>query len=143
MFHFSNISKNRLETCHRDLRVLFANVIQDYDCSIIWGFRGEDAQNEAYEQGYSTLRWPDSKHNKQPSLAVDVAPYEESGIDWTYNQALYFSGYVIGMADKLFRTGVISHRIKSGIDWNKNNDINDTKFKDPLHFEIIPNETDT
>ena len=144
MNYFSESSKRKLDTCHPDLRVLFAHVIQNYDCTIVCGFRGKKDQDTAFAEGNSTLRWPNSRHNRQPSWAVDVAPYEEkTGIDWKYDQALYFSGYVIGIADLLYRTGVISHRIKSGVDWNKDNNINDTKFKDPLHFEIIPNEKDT
>ena len=143
MNHYSESSKRNLETCHTVLRILFAHVIIDYNCTIVCGARGEKAQNKAFAEGNSTLKWPNSKHNRQPSWAVDVAPYEASGIDWKYDQALYFAGYVIGIADLLYRTGVISHRVKSGIDWNKDNDINDTKFKDPLHFEVIPNEKNT
>ena len=142
MNRFSESSKLRLNTCHQDLRVLFAHIIIDFDNTVVWGFRGEKDQNKAFAEGNSTLKWPNSKHNRMPSWAVDVAPYEKTGIDWGYNQALYFAGYVIGMADYLYRVGIISHRIVSGIDWNKDNDINDTKFKDPLHFEIIPNEND-
>lgn len=143
MFYYSENSKKRLETCHQDLRILFAHVIIDFDNTIVWGFRREADQNKAFAEGNSTLKWPNSKHNKYPSWAVDAAPYEKTGIDWGYYQSLYFAGYVIGLADYLYRNGIISHRITSGIDWNKDNNINDTKFKDPLHFEIIPNETDT
>jgi len=143
MYHYSENSKRKLETCHRDLRTLFAHVIPDYDNTIACGFRGKADQNTAYKEGKSTLQWPNSKHNRQPSWAVDAAPYEKTKVDWSFWQSLYFAGYVIGVADKLYRTGVISHRIISGIDWNKDNNINDTKFKDPLHFEIIPNEFET
>lgn len=140
MPHFSNISKERLQTCHKDLRTLFGHVIQDYDCSIVCGHRGKEDQNKAYDEGKSKLRYPNSKHNKYPSLAVDAAPYEKSGIDWSYSQMAYFAGYVMGVADRLYRIGVISHRIRAGIDWNMNRDIDDETFKDAPHFEIILND---
>jgi peptidoglycan L-alanyl-D-glutamate endopeptidase CwlK len=49
------------------------------DVSIIDGHRGKERQNEAFKNGFSTLKYPDSKHNSNPSRAVDVAPYP---IDW-------------------------------------------------------------
>jgi len=141
MNNFSETSKERLKTCHRDLQTLFGHVIQDYDCTIICGQRGEKEQNEAFEAGFSKLKYPDSKHNGKPSLAVDVAPYEK-GVDWGKLQSAFFAGYVKGVADRLYRIGVISHKIRLGIDWDSDNDIDDTKFWDACHFEIVPNNRD-
>jgi peptidoglycan LD-endopeptidase CwlK len=140
MPHFSNISKERLQTCVNDLRVLFGHVIQGYDCTIVEGHRGKERQNRAFAEGKSQLRWPNSKHNKYPSLAVDAAPYEKKGIDWSKTQVIAFAFYVKGVADQLYNSGVMSHRIRLGADWNKNNDIDDETFLDAPHFEIILNE---
>ena len=143
MNHFSDTSKARLDTCHNDLKVLFAHVIQDFDCTIVCGHRDKEAQDKAYAKGKSKLRYPNSKHNKTPSWAVDAAPYEPGqGIDWGKSQMLFFAGYVKGVADRLYRIGVISHRIRLGADWNQNNDIDDETFFDAPHFELIPNERD-
>lgn len=49
--------------------------IREYDFSILEGYRGEVAQNHAYDNGFSKVRWPNGKHNVHPSKAVDVAPY--------------------------------------------------------------------
>lgn len=141
MNNFSEISKERLRTCHRDLQTLFAHVIQDYDCSVICGTRGEEAQNKAFAEGNSKLQYPDSKHNSFPSLAADVVPHEKI-IDWGKTQSAHFAGYVKGKADQLFTIGTISHRIRCGVDWDSDNDIDDTTFWDAAHFEIIPNERD-
>ena len=122
MPQFSNISKERLQTFHKDLRTLFGHIIQDYDCTIVCGHRGKEDQDKAYyaNPAKSKLKWPNSKHNKYPSLAVDAAPFEKTGIDWSFTQMAYFAGYVMGVADRLYRIGVISHRIRAGIDWNGN-----------------------
>jgi peptidoglycan L-alanyl-D-glutamate endopeptidase CwlK len=140
MNYFSEISKQRLTTCHQDLRRLFAHVIIDFDCTIVCGHRDKEAQDKAYTEGKSKLRYPNSKHNQNPSLAVDVAPYEPGqGIDWSKSQMIAFAFYVKGVADQLYRIGTISHRIRLGADWNMNNDIDDEIFLDAPHFELIIN----
>jgi peptidoglycan L-alanyl-D-glutamate endopeptidase CwlK len=138
---YSVISEERLKTCHRDLQILFRHVIQDYDNSILCGHRGEKDQNEAFAIGNSQVKFPNSKHNYIPSLAVDAVPYEGRA-DFDKTQSAYFAGQVMGIANQLFRIGTISHKIKCGIDWDNDNDINDTKFWDAGHFEIIPNQYD-
>jgi peptidoglycan L-alanyl-D-glutamate endopeptidase CwlK len=141
MNHFSESSKEKLATCHRDLQTLFAHVIQDYDCTIICGERGKEDQDAAFKAGNSKLEYPNSKHNTHPSSAVDVAPFEKT-IDWGKLQSAFFAGYVKGIADRLFRNGVISHKIRLGADWDSDNDVDDTTFWDACHFEIVPNEKD-
>jgi peptidoglycan L-alanyl-D-glutamate endopeptidase CwlK len=139
MNRFSEISKARLKTCHSDLQILCNRLIERYDFTIVCGHRGEEDQNKAYKEKKSTKRWPDSKHNTVPSLAIDLAPYESTGIDWSKLQSCYFAGQVIGLAEELFAQGIMKHRIRPGIDWNVDDDIDDTKFFDAGHFEIIPN----
>jgi peptidoglycan L-alanyl-D-glutamate endopeptidase CwlK len=139
MSQFSNISKERLKTCHSDLQVLFNRVIEEIDITIVCGHRNEEEQNKAYQQGNSKLRWSDSKHNTVPSLAVDVVSYESGHLDWGVTQSAYLAGRIIGIASELFREGKMKHRIRPGVDWDNDNDVDDTKFFDAPHFEIIPN----
>jgi peptidoglycan L-alanyl-D-glutamate endopeptidase CwlK len=136
MPQFSTTSKTRLLECHPDLRVLFGHVIQNFDCTIVCGHRGKEDQDRAFNEGKSKLKYPRSKHNKIPSEAVDAAPYEKTGIDWSKSQMLFFAGYVKGVADQLYQSGIISHRIRLGADFNENNDIDDENFLDSPHFEI-------
>lgn len=92
MSEFSSVSTLRLETCHPDLQRLFNEVVKHYDCSILCGHRGEADQNAAFDSGNSPLQYPDSLHNKMPSLAVDVAPYP---IDWDDIERFHhFAGFV-------------------------------------------------
>ena len=86
---FSNRSKNNLNECHEDLQRLFNEVIQHYDCTVIEGYRGRQEQNEAFRTGKSRLKYPGSKHNKRPSLAIDVVPYP---IDWNDWKRFYYFG---------------------------------------------------
>ena len=76
---FSQKSLDKLHDCHPLLQMVMLAAIKKTDFSVICGYRGEKEQNEAYASGNSKLKWPQSKHNKTPSEAVDVVPYP---IDW-------------------------------------------------------------
>lgn len=136
---FSATSLRRLASCHSDLQILCNRLIERYDFTVVCGNRNEEDQNKAYNEGKSTLQYPNSKHNTFPSLAVDLAPYELTGIDWGKMQSCYFAGQVMGLAEELFSQGIMKHRIRPGIDWDMDNDVDDTKFWDAGHFEVVPN----
>ncbi len=125
---------SRLSECHPDLQTLFQEVIKHFDCTVICGHRGEEAQNVAYEDGFSTKLFPNSKHNRSPSLAVDVVPYP---INWKDTDRMrYFAGYVMGVAKMLKRYNAIEREIVSGLDWDGDTDLSDQRLKDAPHFQI-------
>ena len=96
MAKFGKSSKRRLATCHEDLQEIFNEVIKHFDCSVLCGHRGEEDQNKAVESGHSKVAWPNGRHNHNPSIAVDVAPYP---INWEDRERMtYFAGMVMGIA---------------------------------------------
>lgn len=126
---FSQKSKTQLSTCHSDLQLLFNMVIKSYDCVVLEGFRGEEKQNKAYDEGKSKLKWPNSNHNKYPCRAVDVSPYP---IDWNdWKKFYHFIGYVQACAT------ILGIKIRTGADWNMDGDFKDNKFNDLVHFELV------
>ena len=129
MYSYSKKSRDRLDTCDERLQDIF-NILIDYmDVSILEGHRGEEVQNNYYDEGKSKLRYPDSKHNKSPSLAVDVAPYP---IDWEDRERfVYMAGMVKGIAVAM------NIDIRWGGDFNRNNDLTDESFLDLVHFELV------
>ena len=132
MPRFSPRSLERLNTCDPRLIELLTSVVVDFDCTILGGHRGESEQNRLYDEAKSKVRWPDSKHNASPSLAVDVAPYP---IDWQDRERfIYFGGYVKGVA------ATLDIPIRWGGDWDGDNDLRDQTFMDLVHFELTPNE---
>jgi peptidoglycan L-alanyl-D-glutamate endopeptidase CwlK len=139
MGSFSSASIQKLKTCHKDLQVLFNEVGIAYDCTVVSGHRNKEDQEKAFAEGRSKLKYPQSKHNILPSMAVDVSPWEPGGIDWGKLQSAHFAGYVLGVANMLFKNGKMQHRIRCGIDWDSDNDIDDTKFWDAGHFELVFN----
>lgn len=135
MSKFSKRSKDKLNTCHPDLITVFNEVIKYMDCTILEGVRTHERQQELLNQGKTkTLN---SKHlpNKDGlSMAVDVIGYP---IDWNdRDRFVYFAGLVIGVSNMLYASGKISHKIRSGIDWDMDNSIADTSFFDGPHFEL-------
>ena len=78
-FKFGKRSLDNIAQCHPDLQKIARELIKEMDVAVICGHRGEKAQNEAFAKGTSKLRYPKSKHNKTPSLAMDVCPYP---INW-------------------------------------------------------------
>ena len=127
-FKFSRKSIRELETCHPDLQRLFKEVIKQFDCSIIGGRRSNEQQNEFFKKGYTKLRGGQSKHNNDPSLAVDVCPYP---IDWKNKERfIYFAGYVKGIASQM------NIKIRWGGDWDSDNIMKDQTFNDLPHFQL-------
>lgn len=121
-------SKEMLSQAHPDLQRLFNKVIDQYDCSVICGYRGEEAQNLAFSTGNSKARFGESPHNQKPSLAVDVVPFP---LDWNDIESFKrFSYYVRGVADGM---GI---KIRHGADWDMDFDHEEHKFKDWPHYEL-------
>ena len=134
MPHFSKSSKRHLAQCHPDLITLFNVVIKTFDCKVICGRRGKTAQNNAFINGFSKVKYPNSKHNSDPSMAADVIPYP---IDWEdLARMKFFAGYVLGVAQRLLVEGLITHQVISGLDWDADTELKDTTFKDHPHFQL-------
>ena len=132
---FSQDSFSKLSTCHIDLQAIFYEVIKSFDCKILEGHRNQEDQDRYYEEGKSRHKWPHGKHNYQPSMAVDVAPYP---VDWNNLKRFYwFGGYVMGIAQRLKDEGKITHSLRYGGDWDSDKDINDQSFNDLVHFELV------
>lgn len=121
-------SKERLDTCHPDLIELVTRVDKVFPLMVLEGHRGKEKQNQYFKEGKSKLQWPDGEHNGTPSRAVDIAFLP---INWNdKHKWYYFSGFVMGVAEML------SIKIRWGGDWDSDQDLNDQKFFDLVHFEL-------
>ena len=129
---FGEKSRDNLSQCDYRLQTLFNTVVEYFDCSVMCGHRSEEDQNEAFRTGNSQVKWPDSDHNEDPSLAVDVVPYP---IDWeNLKRFYYFGGFVKGIAKQL------QLEITWGGDWDDDTILNDQSFMDLPHFKIKARE---
>ena len=126
MYSFGKESSKHRATCHPKLQGVLDEAIKHFDFSIIWGHRGREDQEKAYREGFSTVRWPNSKHNHTPSRAFDVVPYPGGfkNPDRTFYE---MATYILRAANS---QGV---RISWGGHWKS--------FKDLAHFELVDEET--
>jgi len=126
---FGRKSRERLATCDKKLQDVFNEVIKKVDCSVLEGHRDERRQDKLYEEGKTKVRYPMGRHNSKPSRAVDVVPYP---VDWKDRERFHlFAGFVIGVA---YRMGIA---LRWGGDWNMNWEVDDNKFDDFPHFELV------
>lgn len=127
------------------IQQVFEGVILVFDCKVTQGWRGEGPQNEAFEMGRSTKRWPDSKHNhinvegEPESRAIDAIPYPVSWPDSKnpkeWFRWYYFAGIVVGVAHDM---GV---PLRSGLNWDRDTYVLDQQFMDGPHFELVGPES--
>ncbi len=125
-------SRDRLETCHDDLKRLALAVDEVYPIQVICGARGEKEQNEAFEKGTSKKKFPESKHNinkekgRFKSHALDAVPDPDKNpktLDWKDINAFAIMCEVFQQkADEL---GI---KIRQGKDF---------KFRDWPHQELV------
>lgn len=136
MAHFGNTSSKRLMTCHPALQELMMRVVKRRDCMVACGHRTAEAQNEAYDKGFSKLKFPDSKHNKTPSMAVDVVPWPEK---WSDVEAFIELAEIIrGEWDLMDDEDKKGLKLRWGGNWSTmGHEPNTTGFIDLPHWEVI------
>ena len=126
MAGFSKTSEQRLSTCHPDLQAVCRELIKQYDFAVLCGHRGKEEQNAAFNAGHSRLIYPQSKHNKMPSHAVDMAPYP---VDWGNLMRFREMWQRFDALAKLMRQrGEIESEFEWGGEWDS--------LKDYVHIEI-------
>ena len=125
---FGTESRKHLATLHPDLQKVLVEAIKYVDFSITCGFRDQLAQDRAFAEGKSKLKWPNGEHNKMPSMAVDVAPYP---LNWNDAEAFtLLAGIIYGIACTL---GV---KLRIGADWDGDFNTLEHSFKDRPHLEL-------
>ena len=129
MFKFGKKSRERLATCDERLQRLFNEVINYVDCSVLEGHRSEERLNKLYEEGKTKVRYPKGRHNAEPSRAIDDVHYP---VDWEDRERFHlFAGFVLGLAYSM------DISLRWGGDWNQNFQVDDNKFDDFPHFELL------
>ncbi len=132
---FGVVSLSNLSSCTPALQRLLNEAIRRapkwLDFAVTCGHRNEADQNAAFANKTSKKRWPDSKHNTQPSRAVDIRPASPFNAgDW--QDRIRFAriiGFIEGVAVDL---GI---PIRSGLDWDMDGRSLDETFLDLPHLE--------
>ncbi|CAL9980626.1 endolysin [Vibrio phage D51] len=128
---YGKSSKRRFDELHEDLQKLLLAVLPHWDHSVLCGYRDEQTQNSYYQKGTSRVKYPNSKHNQFPSIAVDVQPYPWTDDKQGLKELYMFIGFVQGIATSM---GI---KIRCGADWDGDRSIKDQNFHDVFHIELL------
>lgn len=131
---FGRRSKEKLDTLDPRLQKILNEAIKHFDFTILEGHRGQERQDELYATGKSQLKWPNSKHNSNPSIAVDIAPWfpTQPHVQWdNWDMWFHFAGFIMGVASTL------GYKLRWGGNWDGDMDFKDSSFIDAPHFELV------
>ena len=132
MSAYGKTSRARLETCHPVLQVLMHRAMDTcppgLDWMIVCGHRGKVEQDAAFDSGASKVRYPKSKHNQSPSMAVDVAPWVRGSISWFAPDFRPIAAHIKTTWETLTEAERGGHTLSWGGDW--------TSFVDRPHWEL-------
>lgn len=126
---FGSRSKRKLDTCDESIVQVCYDVIPYYDFAVLCGHRSGAEQDELFAKGLSKLRAGQSKHNRSPSIAFDVAPWP---IDW--RDSLAFAR-LAGMLQNA--AALRGFELRWGGDWDRDGGSRDQTFMDIGHLEIV------
>ena len=156
MATFGDKSSAKLATAHPVLEQVARAVIVVYDHTIIFGWRGQEDQDEAYRVGNSTKPWSESKHNyiarhsdvedghaaregDPMSLGLDWAPwyYERPHVRWNrLNEFIYLAGLYVMAGDAIAKPA--GYAIRWGGNWDMDQIlITDQTLADLGHVELV------
>ena len=145
MANFSKTSKALLATCHQDIQKVMNEAIKRIDFKVLYGHRtpaeqlalfkkGRKFDNGAWVKVGKTVTDKDgtirkSKHNYNPSLAIDIIPYPFQG--WNNLDQFHTLHKVI--RDVANELGI---KLTWGADWDNDGDIREHSLQDYPHYEI-------
>lgn len=138
MPNFGTRSTDKIGTLDPRWGFVLNDAIELLDFTVICGHRTQQKQTEAFESGASTKRWPNSKHNQNPSLAVDLAPWHavKPHIRWEHKKEfILLAGVIMAFAH------MYNIKVRWGGDWDEDWDQYDQTFMDIGHFELPKGES--
>lgn len=139
-YQLGDRSIKNLANVHRDLRIIVETAIQvtQIDFTITEGYRIKERQLELLKSGKTTVK--EGKHNKLPSMAFDFIAYIKGKPELAYDRKhlMYLVGVFTSIGELLFKQGVITHRVRSGANWDRDGELlYDQSFWDMPHIELV------
>lgn len=159
MFKLGINSKKVYDTLHSDLQKIIDLALQvsPVDFSLIEGYRSPEEQFELYKKGRiekdngwhvydkrKVVTYIDgvnkkSRHNYNPSMAVDFAVYVKGHPEFIYDEKhmIAVGSAIVTCANMLYSNGKITHKVRWGADFDGDHElIYDQSFVDIPHIEI-------
>lgn len=133
-FIYGKTSMDNLDTAHPNIQIIMHDALSTgiMDIAVIECHRGSVKQNRFYDLGKSKVRWPNGKHNKIPSNAVDATPFVKGKASWNKLHCCVLAGIILACAAK---RGI---KIRWGGNWDMDSEpITDQDFQDLVHYELV------
>lgn len=132
-YAWGSSSLAQIGTAHPLLQTLCHRLIKradlPRDLRVLFGHRNKADQDKAFASGASKLRWPKSKHNSVPALAVDIVPLEGGVVSWDWAHYHALAPIVKDEWAKMAAEGLTGGAVLAwGGDWRS--------FKDGPHWEL-------
>lgn len=128
---WSRSSAAKLAELTPELQRALNTALELFDMTIVTGFRDQAAQDAAVASGHSKVRWPNGKHNKRPSVAVDIQPYPMPRSEAMQRETL---SYLCGLVSGVYYTQT-GRKLRWGGNWDQDSDLTDNRFDDLFHLE--------
>lgn len=139
-FKLSKRSMDNYLTLHEDLRRIIDVALKcsQVDFVVVEGHRSIERQQQLFKEGKTKIDGINKKgkHNEYPSMAFDFCavaknPYHEPTM-------MYLVGVFTSIGEALRLTGDVSHRVRSGANWDMDGELlTDQTFIDMPHIEIV------
>jgi len=136
---WSKKSQANIDLAHKDLQ----NILNAYktfatvDISIVETARSFEIQKKYLKDGKTkTLN---SKHLLTPAEAFDIRVFVKGKPNLSYDTTYlsHVAGVLLGIAEILYLSGVNTHRLCWGGNWDMDGEIiTDQNFQDLCHFEL-------
>ena len=143
-FQFGNRSKVKLASCHKDLQIIAEEAIKvsQIDFGISEGHRTLEKQLEYFNTGKSKIDGikKKGKHNQNPANAFDFYVYvpNKPELSFDIRYLCFIVGVITATAQRLLTEGRITHKVRSGANWDIDGELlTDQNFDDAVHIEII------
>ena len=141
-FVLSERSLKNYKTLHKDLKAVidYALKISEIDFAIVEGHRSVERQKLLFRKGKTRIDGINrlGKHNYDPSMAFDFCVIAKDVHIYDRDHLLYLIGIFKAIGGLLYEQGFISHRIRSGANWDMDGVLlRDQSFDDMPHIELI------
>src|SRR3990167_5347863 len=143
-YSFGNRSKVKLASCHKDLQIIAEEAIKVsmVDFGISEGHRTLEKQLEYFSTGKSKIDGikKKGKHNQSPANAFDFYAYipNKPELSFDIRYLCYLVGVITATAQRLLNEGRITHKVRSGANWDSDGELlTDQDFDDLPHVEIV------
>ena len=75
-----SLCEQKLSLAHPELVKWFHDLKGRHpDVHVSWSFRDAASQTQAFKDGTTKLQFPQSAHNKQPAMALDIFQIDDTG----------------------------------------------------------------